>query len=79
MKVAHYLTKGSKIYVNSPLCLGMDKRSTSTVYKLSVGVVSLSVFAGIFVLGKVRLGPISVHCTELRGVCFSEVENVLVL
>ena len=28
---------------------------------------------------KLRLGLVSVRCTELRGVHFSEVENVLVL
>ena len=81
MKVVHYLTKGSKVRVNSPLCLEMDKWSTSIhiVYKLSVGVVSLSVFGCIFALAKVSLGPISVRCMELRGVYFLEVENVLVL
>ena len=47
--------------------------------KLLVGVVSLSVFGGNFVLAKVCLGLISVHCSELRGVRFSEVRNVLVL
>ena len=67
--------------MNSSLCLEMDKRSTSIhiVYKLSVGVVSLSVFGCIFALAKVSLEPISVRCTELRGVYFLEVENVLVL
>ena len=44
-----------------------------------VGVASLSVFGGNFVLAKVRRGLISVHCSELRGVCFSVVRNVLVL
>ena len=44
-----------------------------------VGVVSLSVFRGNFVLAKVRLGLISVRCLELRGVRFLEVRNVLVL
>ena len=43
-----------------------------------VGVSSLSVFRGDFVLAKVCRGLISVHCLELRGV-FSEVRNVLVL
>ena len=32
-----------------------------------------------FVLAKVRLGLISVRCSELKGVRFSEVRNVLVL
>ena len=33
-----------------------------TMYKLLVGVVSLSIFGGHFVLAKVRQGPISVRC-----------------
>ena len=44
-----------------------------------VGVASLSVFGGNFVLAKVRRGLISVRCSELRGVRFSEVRNLLVL
>ena len=44
--------------------------------KVVVDVVSLSVFGGNFVLAKVRLGFISVCSSELRGVCFSEVQNV---
>ena len=48
------------------------------MYKLLVGVVSLSVFGGNFVLAKVSLALIRVPCTELRGIHFSEVENVLV-
>ena len=44
-----------------------------------VGVTSLSVFGGNFVLAKVRRGLISVCCSELRGVRFSEVRNVLVV
>ena len=44
-----------------------------------MGVASLSVFGGNFVLAKVRRGLISVCCSELRGVRFSEVRNVLVL
>ena len=64
--VAHNLTKA------------VDKRS-HYVTKLLVDVVSLSVFGGNFVLAKVRLGLISVRCSELRGVRFSEVRNVLVL
>ena len=43
-----------------------------------VGVASLSIFGGNFVLAKVHRGLISVHCSELRGVHFSEVRNVLV-
>ena len=45
----------------------------------SVGVASLSVFGGNFVLAKVHQGLISVRCSELRDVRFSEVRNVLVL
>ena len=44
-----------------------------------VGVASLSVFGGNFVLAKERRDLISVRCSELRGVRFSEVRNVLVL
>ena len=44
-----------------------------------VGIASLSDFGGNFVLAKVHQGLISVHCSELRGVRFSEVRNVLVL
>ena len=43
-----------------------------------VGVTSLSVFGGNFVLAKVRQGLISVRCSELRSVRFSEVRNVMV-
>ena len=53
--------------------------SVRIMYKLLVGVVSLSLFGGNFVLAKVSVGLISVRCTELRGVRFSEVDNVLVL
>jgi len=44
-----------------------------------VGIASLSIFGGNFVLAKVHRGLISVRCSELRGVCFSEARNVLVL
>ena len=44
-----------------------------------VGVASLSVFGGNFVLAKVHRGLIIVRCLELRGVHFSEVCNVLLL
>jgi len=44
----------------------------------SVAVASLSVCGGNFVLAKVCRGLISVRCSELRGVRFSEVQNVLV-
>ena len=54
-------------------------KSNHFLYKTIGGVVSLSIFRGNFVLAKVSLGLISVRCTELRGVCFSEVRNVLVL
>ena len=43
-----------------------------------VGVASLSALDN-FALAKVRRGLISVCCSELRGVRFSEVRNVLVL
>ena len=44
-----------------------------------MGVVSLSVFKGNFVLAKVSLGLVVVHCTRLKGVRFSVVEDVHVL
>ena len=44
-----------------------------------VGVTSLSIFGGNFVMDKVHQGLISVRCSKLRGVRFSEVQNVLVL
>ena len=44
-----------------------------------VGVASLSVFEGNFVLAKEHRGLISVCCLELRGVRFLEVQNVSVL
>ena len=44
-----------------------------------MGVVSLSVFGGNFVLAKVRVGLISVLCTELRGGTSRRLKNVLVL
>ena len=47
--------------------------------KLLVRVVSLFIFGGNFTLAKVHLGLISVRCSELRGVRFLEVRNVLVL
>ena len=43
-----------------------------------VGITSLSVFRGNFVLARVHWGLISVSCLELRGVHFSEVRNVLI-
>ena len=51
--------------------------SCRQAFALMVDVVSLSIFGGNFVLAKVRLGLISVRCSELRGVHFSEVRNVL--
>ena len=42
-----------------------------------MGVASLSVFGGNFVLAKVRRGLISVRCSEFRSGRFSEVANVL--
>ena len=58
---------------DSGVMKAVDKR------KHYVGVASLSVFGGNFVLAKVRRGLISVRCSELRGVRFLEVRNVLVL
>ena len=43
-----------------------------------VGIFSMFIFGGNFLLAKVCRGLISVRCLELRGVCFSEVRNVLV-
>ena len=43
-----------------------------------VGVASLSVFGGNFVLAKVCRGLISVRCSKLRGVRFSEVRNACI-
>ena len=43
------------------------------------GCASLSIFGGNFVLAKVCQGLISVRCSEMGGVRFSEVCNVLVL
>ena len=56
-----------------------DGGVTKAVYKHQhyVGVASLFVFEGNFVLSKVRWGLISVRCLELRGVRFLEVQNVL--
>ena len=51
-------------------------KAVDKIYKLLVGVVSLSIFGGNFVLAKVSLGLISVRCTELR-VRLSEVRLVL--
>ena len=50
----------------------VDKCLHNLCTKLLMGVVSLSIFRGNFVLAKVRLGLISVHCLELRGICFSD-------
>ena len=55
------------------------RQTSALCTKLSVGVVSLSIFGGHFVLAKVRQDLISDYCSELRGVCFLEVRNVLVL
>ena len=51
-----------------------------------VGITSLSVIVGNYVLARVCQGGglvfvvwVSVRCLELRGVRFSEVQNVLVL
>ena len=64
-----------------PMCqtLLSDFQGSGSETKHYVGVASLSIFGGNFVLAKVRLGLISVRCSELRGVRSSEVRNVLVL
>ena len=62
--------------VEHNLTKAIDKRSH---YIQNCCVVSLFVFSGNFVLAKVCLGLISVCCSELRGVHFLEVRNVLVL
>ena len=54
-------------------------QASALCIKLSVCVVSLFVFGGNFVLAKVCRRLISVCCSELRGVSFSEVRNVIVL
>ena len=59
--------------------LGSNGGVTKAVDMRPHYVASLSVFGGNFVLAKVCQGMISVRCLELRGVCFSEVRNVLVL
>ena len=41
-----------------------------------IGVASLSVFGGNFVLAKVHRGLISVRCSELRGVRFSYIVKI---
>ena len=56
----------------------VDKHS-HYVQRVLVGVVLLSVFRGNFVLANLSPGLISVRCTELRGVRFLEVQNVLVI
>ena len=57
------------------LGLSTDGGIMKTIKKHShyVGVPSLSVFGGNFVLAKVSRGLIKVRCLELRDVCFSEV------
>ena len=44
-----------------------------------MGVASLSVFRGNFILAKVHWGPNSVSYSELGSVYFLEAQNVLVL
>ena len=61
------------------LGLGIQQRWHNESGRQASTLSSLSVFGGNFVLAKVRLGLVSVRCSELRGVRFSEVQNVLVL
>ena len=61
------------------LGLGIQQRWRNESGRQAPALSSLSVFGGNFVLAKVRWGLISVRCSELRGVRFSEVRNVLVL
>ena len=49
------------------------------VLELRVTIGACSWQYGNFVLAKIRLGLISVRCSQLKGVRFSEVRNVLVL
>ena len=61
------------------LRLGIQQWWRSESGRQASALSSLSVFGGNFVLAKVRWGLVSVRCSELRGVRFSEVQNVLVL
>ena len=80
------LTRKANTMSNSAkIVLGLFESSHGGVTKAVdkrphyVGVASLSVFGDNFVLAKVHRGLINVRCSELRGVRFSEVRNVLVL
>ena len=60
------------------LGLGIQQRWHNESGRQAPALSSLSVFGDNFVLAKVRWGLISVRCSELKGVRFSEVRNVLV-
>ena len=64
---------GMRVAFDGGIMKAVDK------HQYCVGVASLSFFGGNFVLAKVRQDLISVRCSELRGVRFSAVRNVLVL
>ena len=76
--VIHVSGKALKNGKNSPATYGgalsyeTCRQAFTLCTKLSVGVVSLSIYGGNFVLAKVCLGLISVRCSEVRGVCFSK-------
>ena len=55
-----------------------SRQASALCKKLSVGVVSLSVSGGHFILAMVRRGLISVRCPEQRGGRFSEVSFTLI-
>ena len=70
-KIVHAATNGGALSYET--C----RQAFALYTKLFVGVVSLSIFGGNFALAKVHLELISVRCSELRGVRFTEVQNVL--
>ena len=67
--------KASTVLIQCSVVESSDGGVTKAVDKRQhyVGVASLSVFRGNFVLAKVHWSLISVHCSELRGVRFSVV------
>ena len=69
-------SNSANIKIQDKLTKAVEKRSHYVQNYWCMGVVLLSVFRGNFVLAKVSLGLISVRCTELRGVRFSQVRNV---
>ena len=73
--------KASTVLIQCSVIESTDGGVTKAVDKRQycVGVALLSIFRGNFVLAKVRCGLISVRRSELRGVRFSVVQNVLVI